>query len=135
MEMKLYKPGQGYWTRMVSGIAAGVLVLAGGLWLFEKLSVLDTQYKVYFQAAALVLTVLPLGWLVYRWVGVKPKQVDFLISTEGEMKKVNWPARKEVSGSTWVVIWCVILLTILLFVSDFLFSNFFQFIGVLDKPS
>lgn len=135
MEIKIYKPGQGYWTRMVSGLAAGALAVAAGLWLFEKLSVLDSPNKIYYQAAALVLTVLPLGLLVYRWVGVKPRQVDFLIATEGEMKKVNWPSRKEVSGATWVVIWCVVLLTALLFTSDFAFSNIFQFIGVLDKPS
>lgn len=120
---------------MVSGLAFGALVAAAGLWLFEKFSALDTSYKMYIQGGALLLTILPLGLLVYRYTAVKPRQVDFLIATEGEMKKVNWPSRREVQGSTWVVIWCVILLTLLLFTSDFLFTHVFQFIGVLDKPS
>jgi preprotein translocase subunit SecE len=74
------------------------------------------------------------GLLIYRAVAAAPRTSDFLIATEGEMKKVNWPARKEVTGSTLVVIWTVILLTILLFVADFLFSRLFLWIGILEKP-
>ena len=34
----------------------------------------------------------------------KPTNVDFLIATDSEMKKVNWTSRKELIGSTKVVI-------------------------------
>ena len=80
-----------------------------------------------------VLVILALfGPMVWKWVGTRPRTCDFLIATEGEMKKVNWPQRNEVIGSTWVVICCVFLLVVLLFASDLLFSNFFRWIKVLD---
>src|SRR3712207_7866772 len=34
----------------------------------------------------------------------KPANVDFLIATDSEMKKVNWTSRRELIGSTKVVI-------------------------------
>ena len=51
------------------------------------------------------------------------------------MKKVNWPVRREVIGSTWVVIVCVLMLSAILFTSDMAFSRFFQFIHILDISS
>ena len=37
-----------------------------------------------------------------------------LIATDGEMKKVNWSTRKEIVGSTWVVVAATFLLTAVL---------------------
>jgi preprotein translocase SecE subunit len=75
-------------------------------------------------AGALVLL-----WLCYA----NPKTVDFLIATEGEMKKVNWSSRREVFGSTWVVIGVSVLIATVLFGADFVFSTFFSEIGVLQN--
>ena len=132
MAWKLYKPGQGYWTRMLSAIGGGVLVVAGVAWLMEKLSVLQAPYMIYVKAGLSLLIIGVFGMLLYRWLGIKPRSCDFLIATEGEMKKVNWPVRKEIVGSTIVVIGCVALLASLLFLSDFLFAWFFQEIGILN---
>jgi preprotein translocase subunit SecE len=130
---KLYKPGQGYWTRMLSGIGGGVMVLGGAAWLIEKLSVIqNNNVRVYAQGGEFLAVVMAVGLLVWRAVGSSPRSADFLIATEGEMKKVNWPARKEVTGSTWVVVWCVILLTLLLYVSDVVFFWLFRSIGILE---
>lgn len=133
MFWKLYKPGQGYWTRLMSGVAGGVLIVAGVAWLFEKLSVLPQPWGVYVQAAAALVVIFTLGPLVYRLVASKPRTSDFLIATEGEMKKVNWPSQKEVTGSTWVVIWCVLLFTALLYVSDVVFFAILQGAGILER--
>lgn len=74
--------------------------------------------------------------LIYWFVGVKPRTVEFLIATDNEMKKVNWSTRREVIGSTWVVVIASFVLAAFLFGVDNLFSRFFQFIGVLeDLPS
>ena len=34
MALAIYKPGQGYWTRMLSAVGMGILVLAGAYWLW-----------------------------------------------------------------------------------------------------
>ena len=43
----------------------------------------------------------------------KPANVDFLIATDSEMKKVNWTSRKELIGSTKVVILFMFLIAVL----------------------
>ena len=53
----LYKPGQGYWTRVVSAAGGGVLVLAGVLWLWDKFSRLDDAYREYGRAAMAVILI------------------------------------------------------------------------------
>jgi preprotein translocase SecE subunit len=59
-----------------------------------------------------------------------------MIATEGEMKKVNWSTRREIIGSTKVVIVFTLLLTLVLFVVDMIFITFFGWIGVLrEAPS
>lgn len=69
----------------------------------------------------------------YIFVGSKKSSVEFLIATDGEMKKVNWTSYKEVKGSTIVVIAATFLIAGFLFVVDLAFSNFFSFIDVLQK--
>lgn len=135
MAWKIYKPGQGYYTRLLSGIGAGVLVVAGVDWVWKKLSTLKTETfnVIYLQAGVAVAILAIFGFLFYRWIGVKPRTSDFLIATEGEMKKVNWPTRKEVIGSTWVVVCCMILLVALLFVADISFAWLFRQMGILEQ--
>ncbi len=128
---KIYKPGQGYWTRMVSAVAAGVMVAWGVVWLWNKLSVLDDN-AIFIQAGVAVLLLGVFGFLLLRYLGTKPESCDFLIATEGEMKKVNWPTRREVFGSTWIVICSVAMLVLVLFLADVIFADLFALIGVLD---
>ncbi|MBI1368678.1 MAG: preprotein translocase subunit SecE [Planctomycetes bacterium] len=132
MSLKVYKPGQGYWTRLLSALGGGILVVAGALWIMQKLEVIQSDYGVFIRWGVALAVIIAVGLLLYRFTGTSPRTCDFMIATEGEMKKVNWPARKEVIGSTWVVIWCVILLATLLFLSDVAFSSFFKWIKVLD---
>jgi len=132
MSVKIYKPGQGYWTRLLSAIGGGVLVAAGAEWLWRNLSILSNDYARYIQAAAVILMLAVFGFLLAWLIGSKPRTIDFMIATEGEMKKVNWPSRKEVVGSTWVVICCVVLLATLLFSADIVFAWIFQQVGILE---
>ena len=55
----------------------------------------------------------------------KPSNVDFLIATDSEMKKVNWTSRKELIGSTRVVILFVVGIAVVLFVYDLFFHTLF----------
>jgi preprotein translocase SecE subunit len=87
----------------------------------------------YLQFGGVAVLVLVGGVAVFWFVGSRPTSVEFLIATDGEMKKVNWSTRKDIIGSTQVVIlWCVLLVLGLFFV-DMAFSTFFRLIGVLQK--
>ena len=132
MAFSIYKPGQGYWTRMMSAIGAGVLVVAASHWVWTKLSTVQQEWTIFLQAGAAVAMLALFGVLVFRYVGAKPRTCDFLIATEGEMKKVNWPSQKEVVGATWVVIACVVLLTALLFLADTIFFYLFSSVDVIQ---
>jgi len=134
----IYKKGQGYWTRM--GTALGALLL-GGLTaynLYVYLPVLihfdttqagQTRAKEIALGVALAFATL-FGFFAWRTMN-KPSNVDFLIATDSEMKKVNWTSRKDLVGSTKVVIVFMFLIAIFLFMIDIGFSYFFYLIGVL----
>ena len=72
-----------------------------------------------------------LGVIAWRLTFVSRKSSDFMIATEGEMKKVSWSSKREVIGSTKVVILFTVLLALFLFVVDFAFQVFFKSVGVL----
>lgn len=79
-----------------------------------------------------VCAVLLLGSIVAYWVAaVKPGTVDFLISTDMEMKKVNWSSWKEIKGSTAVVIGACVLIAGFLYGIDYTISYLFRAIGIL----
>ncbi len=130
----IYKPGQGYWTRMMTALGAGLLGFSGGAWLWSQLSLVATPFPViYLQGAVVGVIGLVTAVLVYWVVGLNRKAVEFFIATEGEMQKVNWSTRREVVGSTWVVIGVSVVIALLLFVTDLAFSYFFQLINVLER--
>jgi len=231
MSVGIYKPGQGYWVRVLTAIFAGVLVLSGALWawnqagtykpptptyrvtlaavqgtlqpgvqvdlyeygatqadpdvligtasvdsfgvgdartgeavlsnvrMLEGRVVTRTQrlvnedivgqaapfsaqttsmvgvaaFDVIYVQGAIAGTILILGAVViYLFVAMKRQSVEFLIATDGEMKKVNWSTRKEVQGSTMVVVIASFLLAMLIFAIDYGFGAFFKLIGVLE---
>lgn len=225
MKFGIYRPGQGYWVRVMTAVSAGVLVLATAGWLFNQmvrvpipvkhwtiaveaqtgeaapgetvqlfvrtddteafatgqleattpggsglelqvadLEVLDTDYdpssttvvrtaggfegfvpsqssvvrvpmfeQIYLQATAAGIAMLLGSFVVYFFVASKPGSVDFLISTDGEMKKVNWSTKRDVYRSTLVVIFASLILAGGLFAVDTAFASFFRFVGVLQQ--
>ncbi|MCL4222633.1 MAG: preprotein translocase subunit SecE [Phycisphaerales bacterium] len=88
--------------------------------------------RLYVQASIAGVIIL-FGTICLYWlVGIRPGTVDFLVATDGEMKKVNWSTRKEIIGSTQVVIVAAVLIAGILFIIDLAFSNLFKLIGVLE---
>jgi len=133
--LSIYKPGQGYYTRMGTAIGAGVLIAVMWHFLFGELGIYvdpDKPWTTYLQMGVPTLVAFGLLLLVYWVVGRNRRTGDFMILTEGEMKKVSWSSKKEVIGSTKVVIFTVIAMAIMLFVVDLLFMTFFNKIGVLQ---
>jgi len=70
---------------------------------------------------------------LFWYVGMARRPVEFLIATDGEMKKVNWTSYREVKGSTIVVIVATFLIAGILFLVDMGFSWLFGAIGVLER--
>ena len=225
MAFAVYKPGQGYWTRVLTAIGAGVLVLAGVVWIWEELGAKDWRVPVnhdlsltaltadadrivqhlgleapggepgsksnsvkvtavasgsafdsagmqrndvithvdgkpvgdvdaivtllqvasspvltvqrgysitlYVQAGVAVVILAACSLVIWRVLN-RPRTVDFMIATEAEMNKVNWPSRQEIVGSTRVVIIGTALLTLMLFVVNMIFTVIFKGIGILE---
>ncbi len=133
--MVIYKKGQGYWTRMMSAIALGMLALMGAAWLWDNLknARIAGLEPIYTQTVAFVLVFAGAAWLGYYLIGRKPKVVDFLIATEGEMKKVNWSTRREIRGSTVVVIGLTFVIALIISFLDYLvFAPLFTWAKVLE---
>lgn len=133
------KKGQGYWTRMGTAIAAALLGVLTAYHLYAWLPALihlgstpeaaaRARHIALFVAVAFFVLFAALVWRITN----KPTNVDFLIATDSEMKKVNWTTRKELIGSTKVVIFFMILISALLFLLDVLFGYFFHVIKVLE---
>jgi preprotein translocase subunit SecE len=127
--LSIYKPGQGYWTRVLSAVGAALLVAAVVAWLWSELSVVGPNRFI-------VQTVMAIGVIGVAGIGLflvmnKPRIVDFFIATDAEMRKVNWPSRHEIIGSTWVVIIGTLFLAVLLWLIDIGFAFLFQYIGII----
>lgn len=225
MAFGVYKPGQGYWVRVMTAVMAGMLVLAGCGWLWQQLGAVHLPYgswrigvsglpaesvpapgtrvdllpersapplgsaevaafeptggaggvltvrdfksgrpkddpsmahwvgigpgvvvpyagqpqgvpvieRIYLQAGGVVVVMIVGAGLIYWIVAVRPKSAEFLIATDGEMRKVNWSTWRDIRGSTMVVIFASFLIAAGLFCVDFVFSQFFRLIGVLEQ--
>ena len=130
---EVYKRGQGYYTRMGTAVGGGILILAGADFLYRQLDVFDTNaaWTLWLRVGIPIAMVVGLGLLLFWVVGVNRKTCDFMIATEGEMKKVSWSSKRELIGSTKVVILFSILIAALLFVTDIAFIQLFGAIKVL----
>lgn len=145
--LSLYKSGQGYWTRLGTAAAAALLLALIANFLYDTLrngiqidrvrhAVTGEMVRAPFPrwsigiTAAFVVTCIILIWRTLN----RPTVVDFLIATESEMKKVNWTSRKELIGSTKVVIFFMALIAAILFLYDLIFGWFFFLIDVLKAP-
>ena len=129
----IYKKGQGYWTRMGTALGAGFLGLMISFELYDKIpTMLSGEQSRDRKIAMSVAAVFLIAYSVWAWWFInKPSTADFLIATDSEMKKVNWTTRKELIGSTKIVILFMFLIAIYLFACDLLFGGFFHVIKVL----
>jgi preprotein translocase subunit SecE len=130
----IYKPGQGYYTRVFSAIGMAAIVAMGGMWLAHSVSNVKFFGKppVYTQAAVFTAVLFVFGLIGYNLIGRKPRVVEFMIATESEMKKVNWSSKKEIVGSTWVVIGMTVFLAAFCFGFDRFYQLIFQMLRVLE---
>lgn len=129
-----YKPEQGRTTRIGTLVGAGAIIAWGGIFINNHL----TGYEDVEQWWGLMITPgIPILFAVVfgavAWWLTFSNQAcsEFMIGTEGEMKKVNWSSRAEIIGSTKVVIMFTLMLAAFLFLFDIAFKFLFSWIGVL----
>ena len=146
----IYKHGQGYWTRLCTALAAALILIMTANFLWQNLPPYlipaltppnaTTAQMTIANANGRHITmgicaaVLVLGALLLWRIINKPTTADFLIATDSEMKKVNWTSKKELVGSTKIVIFFMVVIALLLFCVDIFFGYLFYFLGVLKSP-
>jgi preprotein translocase SecE subunit len=147
--MSIYKKGQGVYSRVIVGIALGLLDLFASVSLYNalidlpniagniKIPLVDIDLTWGLVCTfALFVTV---GFFVSVFVGgigtgVKAidsggqKTTEFLIETQGELQKVSWPSKYELVGSTAVVIVSVIMIGVFILGVDWFVSMIMQYI-------
>ncbi len=130
-----YKPEQGRWTRNGTLIGAGLMIAWGALAVYDQLQMFEGD-----DIGSLIITRgIPVAFAAvcffFAWHLTYAKRTtsDFMIATEGEMKKVNWSTRREVIGSTKVVIMFTVFLATFLFLADLGFQQLFKAIGALKS--
>ncbi|MDA0975453.1 MAG: preprotein translocase subunit SecE [Planctomycetota bacterium] len=134
MAVTIYKRGQGYTTRVMTAIFVGLVVLLGAYWMWEEFAG-ATWFdlpSIYISAGVATLFAAVAAGLSYWLIAVKHRTVDFLIATDSEMKKVNWSTRREVIGSTTVVIGLSLIVALYCFGFDRVFFLIFAWLGVLE---
>ena len=125
---EIYKPGQGKYTRMSTLIGVLVVGFVGMVELSSALRAWLSEPYVRFGLPTLLF--IALGLLMF-WLVNRQRSADFLIATESEMKKVSWSSRKEIVGSTKVVLVTTFVLAGILAVVDLLFTMLFKTFGIM----
>lgn len=121
MNFKIYKRGQGKNSRLSTALVV-LAIVAVGCW---------NLYMQLQGSSPWVQTMIPVGVcvlfaaLIY-WLMNKPALADFLIAAEGEIKKVSWSTRKEITNSTIIVILVVAIMATGLGLVDVGFQVFFD---------
>ena len=131
---KQYKPDQGKKTRVGTFLGVGAMIAWGTKFVYDRLQVYEGGEEVWrllVTNGIPILFAVVLGAICWRIVFGHRGTGDFLIATEGEMKKVSWSSKREIIGSTKVVIMFTIMLALLLFVVDLFFQLVFSNLGVL----
>lgn len=130
---KRYKPEQGKMTRMGTIFGLGAFAAWGGYFLNQVIGPGEPGSLKAMLLSMGVPIVIFLAVVVVSWwvVFAKRSSGDFLIATEGEMKKVSWSTTAEVIGSTKVVIVFTLLMALLLFGVDIVWQFLMRTIGLL----
>ena len=125
MAFEIYKRGQGKNTRLYTAFAGILIVGLGCFQLYTKLQALDLGLWVETMVPVALFMFLS---VLVLWIVNRPTVADFMISAEGEMKKVSWSSRKEIAVSTFVVIVVVVGMAALLGVTDLGLQLFFAWL-------
>lgn len=142
MALEYYKKNQGVIVRISTAVGVFLMVLYGFFSLYHTIPPIDTSvvggrptfwgtilltipfFEVSIDYGMVISTVLFIlvGLLIYMLLLNKPKTSDYLIETEGELKKVSWPSRPQYLGSSVAVIVSMVILGVFLIFADQIFE-------------
>ena len=125
MAFDIYKRGQGKYTRLYSAFGGILIVGLGCSQLYTKLQALDLGLWVETMVPVALFMILS---VLVLWIVNRPTVADFMISAEGEMKKVSWSSKKEIAVSTFVVIVVVVGMAAILGITDIGLQLFFAWL-------
>ncbi|MCH2137950.1 MAG: preprotein translocase subunit SecE [Phycisphaerales bacterium] len=129
----IYKAGQGYWVRLMSAYGYGAVIALGLVWLwkeFDGVTVFGLE-PTYVRVGIMLLAALIFGGITWYLLGVHRSTVEFMVATEGEMRKVNWSSRQEIATATRVVILLTLFTAMYCRGFDFIFAGIFTWMTVL----
>ena len=130
-KLEIYKPGQGKYTRMGTFLGIMTMGVIAAYVLSTKLHTwVSGPAAIYIRFGVPTLLLAALAWVMFRIVN-KPNTADFMIATEGEMKKVSWSSRKEIIGSTKVVIVTTFMVAGILYGVDALLAWLFTQLSIM----
>lgn len=135
MDLSIYKKGQGWYTRVNTAIGLGLIVVLGAHWLANDVLANARLFglePVYTRAIVFLIFTSIFAIFGYHFIARHHRFVDFLIAVEGEMKKVNWSSRKEIMGSTYIVISMTVFIAVVCAVLDLVFARLSIMAGVLE---
>jgi preprotein translocase subunit SecE len=105
----------------------------GCLRLYQKLDAfifVSATTKIVVQSLLPLAIFSVLALLIY-WLVNRPSIADFMIAAEGELKKVSWSSRKEITASTIIVVSVMLIMSIALLLVDIGLQKFFIWIGLI----
>jgi preprotein translocase subunit SecE len=128
--LKYAKPGLGKWVRGAAMVGVGVLTAFGATSFYKLPSSASLWWKVIAETSVLGVLI-PVRPILFASLGLfgtvmvvvyallnKETWANFLVETEGEIKKVSWPARKEYLGSALVVVIVIAVVSLFLWGAD-----------------
>jgi preprotein translocase subunit SecE len=123
----LFKPMQGWYSRLYTALGLGVIAAAG---VYKVLGAVEEETPLWrFGIPAALAAVM--GWIIFRIVHFPPF-AEFLIATEAEMNKVSWTSKDDLYRATTVVLTTVLLMAVFLFVVDWLWLFILRHLGILQ---
>jgi preprotein translocase SecE subunit len=123
----IYKPGQGRYTRISTGVFLGLFAGFGCSSLYKVLDMTALSPMARkFVPVGVFLGLVAVIAVLMNW----RKLADFLIETETEMIRVIWPSRREVIASSLVVIITVVVMAAFLHGADWLLLKLLEGVGL-----
>ena len=138
MPLEFYKRGQGGAARAVTAGALLAVAAFGSTslkdfvlsytgdearWVVGSMSAAPSQVIAITVFVALAVLI---GWSVSRW----RRQVDFLIVTESELRKVSWPSKSDLKHQTIVVLLVAFAFGAFITAADYVVRKSFDLIGL-----
>jgi preprotein translocase subunit SecE len=125
LQVGLYKPNQGRMVRQVTFLSIAILVCLIAYEFYNS-----TWTSTPTGRFTLASAVAAIGfWFAYRVVNYT-KFADFLISVQAELNKVTWPSREQLKRASFVVIFVIFFMALVLYVFDLFWTILFQIIGI-----